>query len=929
MVLDRVPRITDLSRRLLFAPSRLAVAVLALLAPAASFAQAPTFNAFISTPKGGEPWFQPGAAAVGDFNGDGKLDAIVTDHSYNGVVRLMLGNGNGTFSQSDVNVSDAPTNPTPDMIKAADLNGDGRLDAVFVSGQGSLKPTVMINTGNVSGVPQFTVTHYAPVYSGLRSVTVGDLNGDGRPDFIVGNAYGSLYVYLNNGNGAFTAGQATNLVPNVGGSTGRGAIADLNGDGKADYAVTSNQAGATDIFFGNGNGTLQTPPVVIPNYAVGVAVADVNGDSKPDLLEVDGSQLLVYLNAGGGTFGLSGTTLLAGANSLTTADINGDGTLDAVVGKSSSNQIAVLLGDGSGAFGAPALFAVNNNPQDVSVGDFNGDAKLDVATVGYGDRTFGVLTNTTVFVAPLPTQTLTILGGSGDAGAIAENVEYYNPATGNWQPAYLTGSHPWGFVAGTDSWINYTSSSASDPGVSTDRLNPWWYLYRVRVTVPLNTQNPKMTFSVKADNWAKIAINGVSTGPAIEGTADQVNADAVFSQNLQPGENTITINVGDYGGLNGFNFRIDLSVQSEQPLEIVPATPPDTTPPVIALPADIVAEATDPAGAAVSFEVSASDLGVEVPVSCSAASGTFGIGSTPVDCSATDAAGNTATGSFTVTVQDTIAPVITSIPPNQTLEATSAAGAAADFAAGATDAVGVTALTYSSASGSTFPLGTTTVNVTAKDAAGNSTTESFTVTVLDTTAPTLIVPASQTIEATSAAGAVATFAATADDAVGVTSVTYSSASGSTFALGTTSVDVTAKDAAGNTSTGSFTITVRDTTAPALSSVTASSTTLWPPNHQMVAIALTASASDAVGVTGYLVSAQSNEPDNGLGDGDTANDIQISGSGTLTPAVSLRAERGGKGNGRIYTITMVAVDAAGNLSASQSVTVTVPKSQSGR
>ncbi len=95
---------------------------------------------------------------------------------------------------------------------------------------------------------------------------------------------------------------------------------------------------------------------------------------------------------------------------------------------------------------------------------------------------------------------------------------------------------------------------------------------------------------------------------------------------------------------------------------------------------------------------------------------------------------------------------------------------------------------------------------------------------------------------------------------------------------------------------------------------------------MVTIPLNIAATDVVGVTGYRVTATSSEPDNGLGDGDTANDIQISGSGTLTPVINLRAERAGNGNGRTYTITVVALDAAGNASAPKTTTVFVPKSQ---
>ena len=116
--------------------------------------------------------------------------------------------------------------------------------------------------------------------------------------------------------------------------------------------------------------------------------------------------------------------------------------------------------------------------------------------------------------------------------------------------------------------------------------------------------------------------------------------------------------------------------------------------------------------------------------------------------------------------------------------------------------------------------------------------------------------------------------------------------------------------------------IKDTTAPVLGSVSNNSPSLWPPNHKMVAVTVGASASDLAGVTSLkIISVTSNEPDNGLGDGDTAGDIVI--TGPLT--VNLRAERSGNGNGRTYTITVEARDAAGNAST-KTTTVFVPHSQ---
>ncbi|MBM3240936.1 T9SS type A sorting domain-containing protein [Candidatus Poribacteria bacterium] len=123
---------------------------------------------------------------------------------------------------------------------------------------------------------------------------------------------------------------------------------------------------------------------------------------------------------------------------------------------------------------------------------------------------------------------------------------------------------------------------------------------------------------------------------------------------------------------------------------------------------------------------------------------------------------------------------------------------------------------------------------------------------------------------------------------------------------------------------SVTITFNeDTTPPVISSVTATPNLLWPPNHQLVTVTVSVTASDDSGspVTNQIVSVTSNEPDDGLGDGDTPNDIQN--INELT--VQLRAERSGKGTGRIYTITVSSTDACGN-TATATVAVTVPKNQ---
>ncbi len=353
----------------------------------------------------------------------------------------------------------------------------------------------------------------------------------------------------------------------------------------------------------------------------------------------------------------------------------------------------------------------------------------------------------------------------------------------------------------------------------------------------------------------------------------------------------------------------------------------DTVPPVLTLPATIQAVASGPSGAVVTYAVSATDaVSGAASVTCDTPSGsTFAIGTTIVQCTAFDASFNHSEGSFNVVVAeaDTTPPVVT-VPANITTEATGPAGAIVTFFASATDNVdGPVPVTCSPASGTTFPLGTTTVQCTAMDAQHNIGSASFLITVRDTTPPTLSLPANITAEATGPSGASVTYTATASDLVdGARPVTCDHASGSTFPLGTTTVQCTATDTHNNTAHGSFTVTVRDTTPPQIVSITASPNSLWPPNHKMVDITVSVIATDLVDPhpVSHIISVTSNQPINGVGDGNTSPDWIITGPLTL----QLRAERAG-GTDRIYTIIIETTDASGNIT-NGTTTVTVSQSR---
>ena len=272
----------------------------------------------------------------------------------------------------------------------------------------------------------------------------------------------------------------------------------------------------------------------------------------------------------------------------------------------------------------------------------------------------------------------------------------------------------------------------------------------------------------------------------------------------------------------------------------------DKAPPVVTVPADMTVDATSKDGAVVTFAVSASDLvDGSVPVTCTPASGsTFSVGTTKVTCSATDKAGNAATGTFAVTVQDKTPPVVT-VPADMTVNDTDPSGAVVTFTVSASDAVdGAITPSCSPASGSTFAVGSTKVTCSATDKAGNTGSASFNVLVQDKTPPVVTVPSDMTVGAAVPGGAVVTFNATALDNVdGVINPTCSPASGSTFAMGSTVVSCSATDKSGNTGSASFKVTVLDKTPPTLN--LPSAMTVEGTSSNGAVVTYSASASDLV------------------------------------------------------------------------------------
>lgn len=340
------------------------------------------------------------------------------------------------------------------------------------------------------------------------------------------------------------------------------------------------------------------------------------------------------------------------------------------------------------------------------------------------------------------------------------------------------------------------------------------------ITVPLS-------FAVEATGPGGAPADFAATSQdAVDGERDADCAPAsgsVFPINSPGPTTTVACNATDQHGNHAKERTFTVAVHDTTP----PAFDPASVSP------DLAAEATSSAGAAVTFALPTAsdivDLG-NVVVTCTPPSAhVFPLGDTTVHCDAVDTRGNDTQEkdlgvSFKVTVEDTTPPALSGVPGNQILEALSAAGApfayppptASDLVDGDRPVTCTPAPAL--ATPGVYPLGTTTVTCAASDTRGNGTSSAFAVTVVDTTPPTLTLPANIVAEATGPAGAAVPFVVSASDTVDASVIPACSAnSGDTFALGTTTVTCSAADDSGNPASGSFTVTVRDTTPPAIAS----------------------------------------------------------------------------------------------------------------
>jgi len=382
----------------------------ALLAAAAFFISCPSGNTssnasqqplFTNAPGSPVSVQGPSNILIGDMNNDRKLDLVVACARAR-VIMVIEGKGNGQFGAA---LSNTTVAEVPGEIAIGDLNGDGKLD-VAVSSHDSYG--VVLLTGDGKG--GLTVAPASPIVMRLgqhphtHGLAIADLNRDNKLDLITCNSTDNdISLALGDGRGNFT--RVPQSFP-VGPSPYPFGIGDVNNDGWLDIVATATATGpsrreqlplsrALTLLLSDGKGGRAPRQLPLltgePWFA---AIADLNGDRKPDIVATHHEQSALTVMIGDGRGGFTeanGSPFDFGASlfHLITADVDRDGRIDVVA--TSGNSIRVLLGDGRGSLKAAASIPVGPGAWRIAAADLNADGAVDVVTTNSEANNLSVL----------------------------------------------------------------------------------------------------------------------------------------------------------------------------------------------------------------------------------------------------------------------------------------------------------------------------------------------------------------------------------------------------------------------------------------------------------------------------------------------------------------------------------------------------------
>jgi hypothetical protein len=357
----------------------------------------------------------PLSLSLADLNGGGQLDLVVANLNVSTVSILLNTTDLGAPTTSFTAKQDFPTGASPRSVSVGDLNGDGKLDVAVANIISNTVSVLLNNTDPGNTTPNFATKQDFATGTNPASVTMIDLNKDGKLDLAVANINSNTVSVLFNTSapGAATISFAAKQDFATGDNPLFVTAGDLNGDGKSDLVVVNLLATVSILFNTTASGAATPSFAARQDFAVGdgprsVSIGDLNLDGKLDLavVNLNSNDVAVLFNTtvpGAATPSFSAIHAFpTGIRPISVAagDLNGDGKLDLAVVNLLSNSVSVLLNTTSPGATAPSFsakqdFATNFNPASIALGDLNGNGKLDLIATNSNSNNVSVFLNTT------------------------------------------------------------------------------------------------------------------------------------------------------------------------------------------------------------------------------------------------------------------------------------------------------------------------------------------------------------------------------------------------------------------------------------------------------------------------------------------------------------------------------------------------------